>query len=71
MKHRYAIIRDTDPQVFVGQVNAAMQDGWKPVGGVAISYEPPDTEKIPSVPGKSVYCQAMVIVGVNGVELVH
>lgn len=70
MKHRYALIRHTDPQEFTNQVNAAMQDGWKPVGGIAIGRVEGDAEKIPSVPAHDVYCQAMAILGRNGVELV-
>jgi len=36
MVHQYTIIQNANEAAFVQQVNAALQQGWQPVGGVAI-----------------------------------
>lgn len=65
---RYALIRDTDPQVFTNQVNAAMKDGWVPVGGVACVSEAPTA--VGRDTNQTAYCQAMIIRGINGADIV-
>lgn len=67
-KHEYALIREEDPQTFANSVNAAMVDGWVPLGGVSICRAPgqPEKGKKPSV----IYAQAMLRRGVNGIDIV-
>lgn len=33
----YKLIQNWDPQVVVDRVNLEMKDGWRPLGGIAIS----------------------------------
>ena len=66
MKTRYGLIRHNNPDKFVTDVNAAMKDGWILVGGVAVMQEPPAVEGEKTNP---VYAQAMILRGVNGIEI--
>lgn len=69
MKTRYGLIRHNNPDKFVTDVNAAMKDGWILVGGVAVTEE---TYTIPTLEGdqkRTVYAQAMLLKGINGIEI--
>lgn len=74
MKTRYGLIRHNNPDKFVTDVNAAMKDGWILVGGVSVMQEPITkkegeewTAVVPET--RPVYAQAMILRGLNGVEI--
>lgn len=62
----YALIREEDPQTFTNMVNAAVGEGWQPVGGVAMVREPTQ----PGKAAKVICAQAMIMLGANGKRVV-
>lgn len=48
----YTVIFHHDLKILISQVNAAMNQGFKPIGGIAITEEN-------NVPGGKIFLQAM------------
>jgi len=59
MATEYFLCIGNDHQTLVNNVNAAIKNGWQPIGGVAIIVVPPGMPYSESV-GMISFCQAVI-----------